>query len=168
MTQAFETSDVHPTLVLRKAFSMFPTGVVAVCAMEGTTPVGMAVNSFSSVSLEPPLVSVCVANTSTTWPRLKKSANIGISVLGASQEALSRKLSARTGDRFEGVDWTANEDGALFIEGATLWLDCRVQDQLRGGDHEIILFEVLRSHLFPQVSPLVFHQSKYLGLANVS
>lgn len=166
MTQAFEASDVHPTLILRQAFSMFPTGVVAVCAMDEGKPVGMAVNSFSSVSLEPALVSVCVANTSSTWPRLKKSANIGLSVLGADQESLSRKLSSRHGDRFEGVEWTVNDDGALFIEGATLWLDCRVHDQLRGGDHEIILFEVLQSHLFPQVPPLVFHQSKYLGLAH--
>jgi flavin reductase (DIM6/NTAB) family NADH-FMN oxidoreductase RutF len=166
MTQTFETSDAHPTLVLRKAFSMFPTGVVAVCALDDGVPVGMAVNSFSSVSLEPPLVSVCVAHTSSTWPRLKTSPNIGLSVLGADQEGLSRKLSARSGDRFEGVQWTANEDGALFIDGATLWLDCRVRDQLRGGDHEIILFEVLQSHLFPQVPPLVFHQSRYLGLAH--
>ncbi len=147
---------------------MFPTGVVAVCAMDGDTPIGMAVNSFSSVSLEPALVSVCVAHTSSTWPRLMKSANIGLSVLGAGQEGLSRKLSARTGDRFEGVEWKSTQGGALFIEGATLWLDCRVNDRLQGGDHEIILFEVLESHLFPQVAPLVFHQSKYLGLADAT
>ena len=168
MAQAPQAGDIPPTLALRKAFSMFPTGVVAMCALDGATPVGMAVNSFSSVSLDPPLVSVCVARTSSTWPKLNRLPSIGLSVLGADQEQLSRQLAARNGDRFAGVVWQALEDGALFIEGATLWLDCRISDHLHGGDHEIILLEVRHTSLFPQVPPLVFHQSQYLGLANVT
>lgn len=160
-----QPGEVHPTLALRKAFSMFPTGVVAMCGMDGGYPVGMAVNSFSSVSLDPPLVSVCVARLSSTWPRLNQLPRIGLSVLGADQEVLSRQLASRNGDRFSGVDFETTAEGALFLKGATLWLDCRINDRLEGGDHEIILLEVTHTNLFPQVAPLVFHQSQYLGLA---
>ncbi|OEO32076.1 oxidoreductase [Devosia insulae DS-56] len=156
------------TLALRRAFSMFPTGVVAMCGMDGATPVGMAVNSFSSVSLDPPLVSVCVARQSGTWPRLNRLPRIGLSVLGVNQERLSRQLSSRHGDRFEGVEFEATSDGALFVKGAALWLDCAISDRLEGGDHEIILLEVRETSLFPHIPPLVFHQSQYLALSNAS
>lgn len=156
------------TLALRRAFSMFPTGVVAMCGMDGEAPVGMAVNSFSSVSLDPPLVSVCVARQSSTWPRLDRLPRIGLSVLGADQERLSRQLSSRHGDRFQGVQFEATPDGALFVRGAALWLDCTISDRLQGGDHEIILLEVKETSLFPHVQPLVFHQSQYLALSNAS
>lgn len=156
------------TLALRKAFSMFPTGVVAMCGMDGAEPVGMAVNSFSSVSLEPPLVSVCVARQSSTWPRLNRLPRIGLSILGVDQERLSRQLSSRNGDRFQGVEFEATQDGALFVRGAALWLDCSINDRLQGGDHEIILLEVKDTGLFPHVQPLVFHQSQYLALSNAS
>jgi flavin reductase (DIM6/NTAB) family NADH-FMN oxidoreductase RutF len=156
------------TLALRRAFSMFPTGVVAMCGMDGAVPVGMAVNSFSSVSLDPPLVSVCVARQSSTWPRLDRLPRIGLSVLGSSQERLSRQLSSRHGDRFQGVEFEATPEGALFIHGAALWLDCTIAHRLEGGDHEIILLEVRHTELFPHIQPLVFHQSQYLALSNAS
>ncbi|HEV2513767.1 MAG TPA: flavin reductase family protein [Devosia sp.] len=156
------------TLALRRAFSMFPTGVVAMCGMDVGEPVGMAVNSFSSVSLDPPLVSVCVARQSSTWPRLDRLPRIGLSVLGSNQERLSRQLSSRHGDRFQGVEFEATPDGALFIKGAALWLDCAIAHRLEGGDHEIILLEVRHTELFPHIQPLVFHQSQYLALSNAS
>lgn len=156
------------TLALRKAFSMFPTGVVAMCGMDGAEPVGMAVNSFSSVSLEPPLVSVCVGRMSATWPRLNRLPRIGLSVLSADQEMLSRQLSSRDRDRFADVQFEATPEGSLFVKGASLWLDCSVNDRLDGGDHEIILLHVKDTGLFPHVQPLVFHQSQYLALSNAS
>lgn len=165
MAGVLDKEYVSPQLALRKAFSMFPTGVVAMCALDGDKPLGMAVNSFSSVSLEPALVAVCVAHTSATWPRLESRPRIGLSVLGAHQEVLSRRLSSRSTDRFENTHWRASDEGAIFIEGATLWLDCAVNHRVRGGDHEIILLEVLSSELFPEVAPLVFHQSQYLALS---
>lgn len=168
MANVMEKEGVNPNLALRKAFSMFPTGVVAMCALDGDKPLGMAVNSFSSVSLDPALVAVCVARTSSTWPRLDALPRIGLSVLGADQEMLSRRLSSKTGDRFEHARWQSSDEGAVFIDGATLWLDCAINDRLRGGDHEIILLEVHSSRLFPEVAPLVFHQSQYLGLSVVT
>jgi flavin reductase (DIM6/NTAB) family NADH-FMN oxidoreductase RutF len=138
------------------------------CGHDGAEPVGMAVNSFSSVSLEPALVSVCVAKNSSTWPRLDSLPRVGLSILAADQEVLSRQLSSRHGDRFADVALERGEESALFISRATLWLDCRIADRLPGGDHHIILFEVLNSKVFPDVEPLVFHQSQYLGLSHAS
>lgn len=155
-------ADLPMDVALRTAFSSFPTGVVAVC---GTTPdgerVGMAVNSFTSISLDPPLVAISVANTSRTWPVLKTSEKIGLSVLGSDQEQASRKLSAREGDRFEGSTWVSGDGGELHLEGAALWLSCNVYAEYDGGDHVIVLLDIEGLHHFPEVEPLVFHQSRY-------
>jgi len=161
-------NDPDIAQALRRAFSLFPTGVVAMCGHNGAEPAGMTVNSFTSVSLDPPLVSVCVARNSASWARLNPLPRIGLSILGADQERLSRQLSSRQGNRFDGVKLETGEHSARFIPGATLWLDCTIADRLSGGDHEIILFEVKHTTLFPDIPPLVFHQSQYLGLPKVA
>jgi flavin reductase (DIM6/NTAB) family NADH-FMN oxidoreductase RutF len=113
-------------LTLRRAFSIFPTGVTALAAVVGGKPVGIAVSSFTSVSLEPAMVLVCVAHASTTWPVLSKVPRLGISVLAANQEKACRQLSARTGDRFAGLDWHATDQGALILDRASAWFDCSI------------------------------------------
>lgn len=158
-------TDLPMDVALRRAFSSFPTGVVAVCGTsEDGERVGMAVNSFTSISLEPPLVAISVARTSRTWPSLKTSGAIGLSVLGSAQEAVSRKLSAREGDRFDGASWVAGDGGELHLEGASLWLSCHVHAELDGGDHVIVLLGIEGVHHFPEVEPLLFHQSRYRAI----
>ncbi|MBV8928028.1 MAG: flavin reductase family protein, partial [Mycobacteriaceae bacterium] len=87
---------------LREAFGHFPTGVIAIAAEVDGVRVGLAASTFVPVSLDPPLVSFCVQNTSTTWPKLKDVPRLGISVLGESHDEAARTLAARTGDRFGG------------------------------------------------------------------
>jgi flavin reductase (DIM6/NTAB) family NADH-FMN oxidoreductase RutF len=128
---------------LRRAFGCFPSGVAAVCALDSGTPVGMAASTFTPVSLDPPLVSVCVQDTSTTWPRLSERRRIGVSVLAEDQDAICRSLAARQGDRFADVDWEADDAGGVYIHGAGLWLQCAVHGELPGGDHTIVLLEIL-------------------------
>lgn len=145
---------------LRRAMSMFPTGIIAVCAEVDGEVVGIPVNSFTSVSLEPPLVSVSVARTSTTWPKLVKSPALGLSVMGASHGEFCRRLASRGApNKFENVSWRRNEDSAVFIEDAVLWLECKISSEYDGGDHEIVLLEVLDEQAFPEVEPLIFYQS---------
>ncbi|MDN5586447.1 MAG: flavin reductase family protein [Brevibacterium sp.] len=147
---------------LRQAFSAFPTGVVAVCALgDDGRPLGMAVNSFTSISLDPPLVAISLANTSQTWPALAGKASLGLSVLGTSQEQVSRQLSSRSGDRFDGVKWASSESGAVHLDDATLWLTCRVRDKMEGGDHTIVVLDVNDVQSHPDIEPLVFHHSRY-------
>jgi flavin reductase (DIM6/NTAB) family NADH-FMN oxidoreductase RutF len=144
---------------LRRAFSQFPTGVAALCASGPTGPVGMAASSFTSVSLEPPLVSVCIAGHSSTWPRLSRSRRIGISVLGSDQSEACAALASRGADRFTDITWHASNDGAVFITGSPLWLDCRIDRTFPSGDHEIVLLEVLGMFVRDDLDPLLFHRS---------
>jgi len=151
---------------LRHVFGAFPTGVTALAALVDGAPVGMAANSFTSVSLDPPLASVCVATASATWPLIRRAPRIGISVLSHTQEAASRSLAARGVDRFARLDWYSTPDGAVLISGASAWLDCSVEREIRAGDHEIVLLRVHRLDTDPAAPPLVFHASRYRRLAS--
>jgi flavin reductase (DIM6/NTAB) family NADH-FMN oxidoreductase RutF len=150
---------------LRRAFGAFPTGVAALAALVDGEPVGMAVNSFTSVSLDPPLASVCAASGSRTWRRLRTAAHLGISVLSASQEQACVRLAARDVDRFAGLPWRASGDGAVLLGGASAWFECSVEREIRAGDHEIVVLRVHRFGVEPQPAPLVFHGSRYRRLA---
>ncbi|GHE83910.1 oxidoreductase [Amycolatopsis deserti] len=151
-------------LTLRSAFARFPSGVTALCARGPDGPVGMAASSFTSVSLDPALVSVCIGHGSTTWPRLAAAGRVGISVLGAEHAELSAALAARGVDRFAGATWEASPEGAVFLAGAPLWLDCRVHRTVPAGDHDIVLFEVLGTRVDDRHDPLIFHLSAVRAL----
>jgi flavin reductase (DIM6/NTAB) family NADH-FMN oxidoreductase RutF len=149
---------------LRAAFGHFPSGVTAVAALRDGVPSGMAASSFTSVSIDPPLVSVCIARTSTTWPQLRTLARLGLSVLAEEQEPVARALAAKGIDRFAGIGWKQTEDGAILVHGAALWLDTTLYEELPAGDHEIALLHIRRIWSFPGVEPLVFHGSRYRQL----
>jgi flavin reductase (DIM6/NTAB) family NADH-FMN oxidoreductase RutF len=150
---------------LRRAFACFPTGVTAVCALVDGQPVGMAASSFTSVSLDPPLVSVCMQNSSITWQKLVPVRRLGVSFLSVGHEPASRQLAAKTGDRFFGIDWQASTGGAVFIGGASVWLECSINQRIAAGDHEIVLLQIETLRIQPDVSPLVFHASRYRQLS---
>ncbi|WP_326558161.1 flavin reductase family protein [Micromonospora sp. NBC_01796] len=149
---------------LRRVFSAFPSGVVAIAALAGGAPVGIVASSFTSVSLDPPIVSLCVAHTSTTWPVLGAAPRFGISVLSAAQEQACRQLSSRGVDRFAELGWRASDQGAVFLDGASAWLECALFAQVTAGDHDIILLRVHDLDSDPEISPLVFHHSRFRRL----
>jgi flavin reductase (DIM6/NTAB) family NADH-FMN oxidoreductase RutF len=158
--------DLTPD-VLRGAFASFPSGITAVAAMRSGRPRGLAASSFTSVSLDPPLVSVCIARTSTTWPALRAAPRLGLSVLAEEHGHVARSLATRGIDRFAGVSWDRTPNGAVFVHGAALWLDCTRYDEVRAGDHEIVLLCIQQLWTYPAVSPLVFHGSKFRRLRSV-
>jgi flavin reductase (DIM6/NTAB) family NADH-FMN oxidoreductase RutF len=149
---------------LRRVFGAFPTGVTALAALDGQAPVGMAASSFTSVSLDPPIVSVCVAHSSATWPRIRTAAHLGVSVLGAHQEEACRRLSAKGIDRFAALSWRATADGAVFLDGASAWLECSVEREVVVGDHSVIMLRVHELDADATVPPLVFHASRFWRL----
>ncbi|MBY3794464.1 flavin reductase family protein [Rhodococcus sp. 06-1460-1B] len=151
--------------VLRNAFGQFPSGVVAVCAEIDGVKIGMAASSFVAVSIDPPLVAFCVQDTSTTWPKFAAASRIGISVLGELHDVAARTLAAKTGNRFEGLTTTTTDDGALFIDGASMWLDASVTEQVTAGDHDIVLLRINELEVKDGVAPIVFHGSKFRRLA---
>ncbi|OXM67133.1 MULTISPECIES: flavin reductase family protein [Amycolatopsis] len=146
---------------LRQAFGCFPSGVAAVSALIDDRPVGLAVSSFTSVSLSPPLVSVCMQHTSTTWPILRQSPRLGLSVLSEDHRDTCMRLAGKATDRFAGTDWTAAAEGGVFVHGATLWLDCSIHAEVPAGDHDIVLLLIHGMRADPRTAPLVFHGSQF-------
>ncbi|OZC45739.1 oxidoreductase [Rhodococcus sp. WWJCD1] len=151
--------------VLRNAFGQFPSGVVAVCAEIDGVKIGMAASSFVAVSIDPPLVAFCVQDTSTTWPKFAAAPRIGISVLGELHDVAARTLAQKTGNRFEGLTTTTTDDGAVFIDGASMWLDATVTEQITAGDHDIVLMRINELEIKDGIAPIVFHGSKFRRLA---
>ncbi|WP_139007248.1 flavin reductase family protein [Arthrobacter crystallopoietes] len=154
---------------LRQTLGHFGTGVVIVCATdENNEPTGMAINSFSSVSLRPPLISFCIAHDSSTWPKIAAASAFSVNILSEAQLPLGRKFSKRGIDRFAGVDWFPGQSGAPLLSESTAWLECEIYDQVPAGDHQVILGRV--KHLDvgdPQRTPLMFFQSRFFGLRSV-
>ena len=150
---------------LRAAFACVPQGVTAVCALDAAgTPQGIAASSFTPVSLDPPLISLCMANTSTTWPKLRTVPRIGVSVLAHTQNDICRALAARTGDRFAGVAHHVTEHGAVLLHGAVLWMEGTLEAELPAGDHQIALLRVQTIAAGPGGDPLVFQSSRFRHL----
>jgi flavin reductase (DIM6/NTAB) family NADH-FMN oxidoreductase RutF len=156
------TSESH----LREALGCFPSGVTAVCALIDGVPRGMAASSFTSVSLAPPLVSLCFQRTSSTWPLLRERPRLGLSVLAEGQDEACLRLSARRGDRFRGVGWEPGPGSSVFISGASAWLECALHEEVPAGDHVIALLRIQRLRT-AQLPPLVFHGSRFRRLAAV-
>jgi flavin reductase (DIM6/NTAB) family NADH-FMN oxidoreductase RutF len=150
---------------LRRVFGAFPTGVTAVAALAADgRPVGLAASSFTSVSLNPPIVSVCIGHGSTTWPRLRTADRLGVTVLGAHQEQACVQLSRSSTDRFAGLSWRATLDGAVLIDGSAAWLDCSIENEVTAGDHDVIFLRVHELDADHTVEPLVFHASRFWRL----
>jgi flavin reductase (DIM6/NTAB) family NADH-FMN oxidoreductase RutF len=149
---------------LRRAFGCFPSGVAAVCAEVGGILTGMAISSFTSVSLDPPLVSFCIAHTSSTWPVLRVAPRLGVSILSSQHERAGRQLAGRHPDRFTDLPWRATELGAVLLEGAGGWFETNVEQEVRAGDHDIVVLRVRDLDADDQISPLVFHASEFRRL----
>ncbi|MFD5322364.1 flavin reductase family protein [Streptomyces sp. NPDC127092] len=148
---------------LRSVLGRFATGVVAVAARDAVTGerAGLAANSFCSVSLDPPLVSFCVAHTSSSWPRIREAGTLGISILGAGQREAATRLAARGGDKFTGVAWSASPGGAPVLDGALAWLECAIEAEHRAGDHVIVVARVLRLDASLEGEPLLFFRGEF-------
>lgn len=149
---------------LREAFSHVPTGVVAVAAEVDGVRVGLAASTFVPVSLEPPLVSFCVQNTSQTWPRLASLPALGISVLGEAHHDAVRTLAAKAGDRFAGLDTVSTPTGAVFIKDTCIWIESAVETLVPAGDHTIVLLRIRDVTMHADVAPIVYHRSGFRRL----
>lgn len=152
----------------RLALSQFATGVTVVLTRDAAgAAVGLTVNSFSSVSLDPPLVLICVDVRSDAHDPIAQSAIFGVSVLSETQEDISRRFAWRGPEKFEGFVLEHGETGALLVPGAVAHLECRVVGAHRGGDHTIFLGEV-RVIRVGGGRPLLYHCGGYRRLAGES
>ncbi|MNS27577.1 Flavin-dependent monooxygenase, reductase subunit HsaB [compost metagenome] len=145
----------------REVLGAYPTGVCVVAAsLADGRRVGMAVGSFTSVSLDPPLVAFFPAKTSTSWPEIQKAERFCINVLADDQEWLCRKFAARGDDKFAGVAHDL-EHGAPRIDGAVAWIGCDLEAVHDAGDHVIVVSRVLSLETRDAGQPLIFLRGRY-------
>jgi 3-hydroxy-9,10-secoandrosta-1,3,5(10)-triene-9,17-dione monooxygenase reductase component len=145
----------------RTVLGHFATGVTVVTAVDGGEPVGMACNSFTSVSLDPPLVLFCAAKTSTTFPRIQAAPGWTANVLGEEDEALCRLMAQKDADRFSHVGYRLGASGAPVLERAIAYVDCTTEAEHEAGDHLIVVGRVLELGYVPDGRPLLFYRGGY-------
>jgi flavin reductase (DIM6/NTAB) family NADH-FMN oxidoreductase RutF len=155
--------DLDPAR-LRKAFGIFPTGVVAVAAQVGAQLVGLAASSFTSVSLEPPLVLLSIANTSRTWPYLRRAAHLGVTVLADHHRVAARQLAGPVAGRFDGLEVVVSDDGAVTLTDGLAQFDTTIYREVEAGDHTIVLLRLHAVEHAGDSQPLVFHRSGFRRL----
>jgi flavin reductase (DIM6/NTAB) family NADH-FMN oxidoreductase RutF len=145
----------------RQVLGHFATGVTVLTGMDAGHPVGLAVNSFTSVSLAPALVAFCVSTRSSTWPRLRPAGTFCVNILADDQEDVSRAFAAHGSDRFQGVGWRPSPAGAPILTGALAWIDCTVEAEHEAGDHVIVVGRVRALSVEHEGRPLVFYRGGY-------
>lgn len=149
----------------RRVLGRLPTGVVVVSGTSGGRQFGLVCGSFMSVSLDPPLVAVCPAKTSTSWPAVAQTGSFCASVLTKEQEPLARHFARPGGDKFAGIGWhPAPATGSPRLDDVAAWIDCRIDQQISAGDHWLVLGEVLEMSTHRDAGALVFHGGAYFGL----
>ncbi|MFJ8982401.1 flavin reductase family protein [Streptomyces sp. NPDC102282] len=149
----------------RRVLGHFPTGVVVVTAMHDDAPVGFAVGSFASVSLDPPMVGFFPDRASTTWPRIQRAGAFVVNVLGDHQRDVCRAFATSGSDKFRTVSWHQAANGAPVIHDANAWIECDISAVTEAGDHWFVLGLVRDLAVVSDRSPLLFFQGGYAGLA---
>ncbi|MFI2203829.1 flavin reductase family protein [Streptomyces sp. NPDC020192] len=152
----------------RRVLGHFATGVTVITAPAaegGAGPAGFACQSFSSLSLEPPLVCFLVGRTSATWPRIARAGVFCVNVLGAGQGALCRAFAVSGADKFAGVAYDAAPvSGSPRLAGAAAWIDCTIHAVHTGGDHLIVVGRVDALGTAGDGDPLLFHRGRFARL----
>lgn len=154
--------DPDPDL-FRNVLGHFPTGVTVVATIDEGRPLGLAVGSFFSVSLEPPLVGFCVMTDSSTWPLIERTGRFAVSVLADDQSDICRRLATKATDKFDGVAWRpASVTGSPVLDRAVAHIDCELEQKHEAGDHWIVVGRVrgLALHRSEAV-PLLFCRGGY-------
>jgi flavin reductase (DIM6/NTAB) family NADH-FMN oxidoreductase RutF/DNA-binding IclR family transcriptional regulator len=171
VTQHVERSELEelvpagpriPAVHFRRVLGHLPTGVTVVTAIgPDGAPIGMSVGSFTSVSLDPPLVAFYPDRTSTTFPGIRDAASFCVNVLADDQEWICRQMARKGAAKFEAVDWTPAPSGAPILSGCVAWIDCVVDRIDDAGDHFLVLGLVTELQVASQDMPLLFFQGGY-------
>ena len=153
----------------RTVLGHFPTGVAVVTGVDTDgKPAGMAVGSFSSVSLDPPLVAFMPDKSSTSWPRFRDSGSFCVNILGAEQESVCRAFAMKGGDKFSDLAWAPAGSGSPILDGVLAWIDCDIEAVHEAGDHDIVIGRVRQLEIGTPALPLVFFQGGYGRFASLS
>ena len=148
----------------RDTMGRYPTGVAIVAADTPEGPTGMAVNSFTSVSLEPPLIAFCPMLTSSSWAQIKPVGRFAVSLLRSHHEPVARLFSQKGVDRFAAHDWVTSPTGHPILGEALGWLDATIESVTTAGDHDVVIARVDQWSEADDGRPLVFFGGRYHSL----
>ncbi|KQS66795.1 flavin reductase family protein [Modestobacter sp. Leaf380] len=154
-------AEIVDPRVMRDVLGHFASGITVVTAIAADGPIGFTCQSFSSLSLDPPLVAFAPARTSTTWPRLRDIGRFCVNVLADDQTALSSAFARSGTDKYAGVTWSPSAHGSPVLDGVVAWIDCELWSEYDGGDHTIVVGRVLDLGATAERTPLVFHRGAY-------
>ncbi|HEV7524767.1 MAG TPA: flavin reductase family protein [Acidimicrobiia bacterium] len=146
---------------IRTVLGHFATGVAIITAVEGDEPVGMACNSFTSVSLDPQLVLFCAAKASTTWPHIQAAGKWAANILAEDGEQICRLFAQKGADRFAHIAYSSGRSGAPILDAAIAFVDCETIAEHDAGDHLIVVGKVLELGYAPEGKPLLFYRGGY-------
>jgi flavin reductase (DIM6/NTAB) family NADH-FMN oxidoreductase RutF len=163
MSGGSDPGPAFDTARFRQVLGHFPTGVTVVATLDADGgPVGLAVGSFCSVSLAPPLVLFCSGRESSTFPAIEARGSFCVNVLAEDQEDVSRVFAGKGTDKFSGLGWKPASTGSPIIAGSLAWIDCRVERVVEAGDHYVVLGEVLELGVgHERGGPLLFYRGGY-------
>jgi len=150
--------------LFRAVLGRFASGVTIVTTTDADgRDQGMTVSAFSSLSLEPPLVLVCIDHNASVWPAFECAEHFAINILGSQQEALSRRFSSRDGDRFAGVGFTRGTTGVALLDDTLASVECVVTSRVPHGDHSILVGSV-EGGAARDLQPLLYYRGGYASL----
>ncbi|WP_349826570.1 flavin reductase family protein [Brevibacterium litoralis] len=155
-----EHAEVSPQR-MREVMGSFGSGVTVVTAQTPDGPTGFTCQSFTSLSLEPPLITFNPARSSSTWPRLREVGSFTVNVLGAHQDHLSNQFARSGTDKFAGISFTRSARGNPRLDDAVAWIDCTLHREYDGGDHTIVVGRVEALVGFDHLEPLLFVRGGY-------
>lgn len=149
----------------RRILGHYPTGVCAITTMNHGAPVAMVVGTFTSVSLDPPLVAFLPARRSTTWRKIEAAEHFCVNVLAERQEHVCRALASTSSNKFEGIQYHVTPTGLPVIDGVIAWIECKLHAVHEAGDHFIAIGFVRSLAVERAGPPLVFHRGGYGGFS---
>jgi 3-hydroxy-9,10-secoandrosta-1,3,5(10)-triene-9,17-dione monooxygenase reductase component len=145
----------------RNVLGHFPTGVTAVTAAIGDKAHGMAIGSFTSVSLDPPLVAFLPGKTSGSWLAMREAGSFCVNIMAADQMATCGVMASKAEDKFAEVNWCPGPTGSPIIEGSIAYIDCSIEAIHDGGDHDIVVGRVVEMEVMEVKDPLLFFKGGY-------
>jgi 3-hydroxy-9,10-secoandrosta-1,3,5(10)-triene-9,17-dione monooxygenase reductase component len=161
-------TNIDP-IAFRQVLGAYPTGVSVITALGADgKPVGMVVGTFTSVSLDPPLVAFLPDKKSTSWPQIEAAGRFCVNVLASDQQDVCRQVSAKGAEKFVGVEYALSQHNLPMIANAIACIECSIHSVVEAGDHWIVLGNVLGLEVTRDEDPMLFHRGRYGGFAELA
>lgn len=161
MTDITDSGATFDSAKFRQVLGHFPTGVAVVTSMSDGKPVGFAVGSFASLSLEPPQILFCAGRQSSSWPKIEASGVFCANILADDQEDVCRVFAGKSDDKFAEIGWKRSGNGSPLLAGVLAYIDCSIANVIESGDHYIVIGDVTDLDVQHEGGPLVFFRGGY-------